>query len=276
MERKACKWLENRCYFFGQHAPTDQTSFRWVPCQLDLLYRLRTPGAIQRALISLPPNLDKSYKDILGRINGEEDGQLTQQILQIVAFNFRPLTLLGVCKILQIRSELRTFDETKRLNHPKDILDICGSLLTYDEEPEIITVAHYSVKTYLMSDLRDDDAYFQLNEEAQWPHTVGVSFALTPFQATQWRHCSKPRLCTREKISSTMRYSTELLIRKESETWASHYGVSSSHSSSARLMEGRTPKHGSDFCFQKVHLPRTLHCSTMPLHLFSLPWCSIY
>ncbi len=122
---------------------------------------------------------------------------MKQQILQIVALNFRPLTLLGVCKILQIRSELRTFDESKRLNHPKDILDICGSLLTYDEEPEIITLAH------------------QLNEEAQWPHTVGVSFALTPFQATQWRHCSKPRLCTREKISSTMRYSTGLLILYE-------------------------------------------------------------
>jgi len=58
------------------------------------------------------------------------------------------------------------------------------------------------------------------------------------------------------------------IIRKGPETWVSHYGVSSSHSSSARLMEGRTPKHGSDFCFQKVHLPRTLHRSTMLLRLF--------
>jgi hypothetical protein len=74
--------------------------------------------------------------------------------------------------MLQITSGLRTFDESKRLTHPKNILDICGSLLTYDEEPEIITLARQSVKTYLMSDLRGDAAYFQLNEEAKWPHTV--------------------------------------------------------------------------------------------------------
>jgi len=165
------------CCFFSQHTSTDQIRFRWVQCQLDILSRLRTPGAIQKALISLPPTLDISYQDILGRIDGEEDRQLTQQILQILAFNLRPLMLPAVCKMLQVTPGLRTFDESKRLTHPKDVLDICGTLLDYDKESEIVTLAHHSVKTYLMSDLRGDAAYFQLNEEEG--HRRMATYSLT-------------------------------------------------------------------------------------------------
>lgn len=116
-------------------------------------------------MTSLPPTLDKTYEELLGRIDGEEDRELTKQILEVLAFTLRPLTLSVVCEILQITPGLPRLDESKCLTQPTDILSICGSLLNHDKQSDIITLAHHSVKNYLISDLRDNVAYFQLDEQ---------------------------------------------------------------------------------------------------------------
>ena len=113
----------------------------------------------------MPPTLDKTYEELLGRIDGEEDRELTKQILEVLAFTLRPLTLSVVCEILQITPGLPRLDESKCLTQPTDILSICGSLLNHDKQSDIITLAHHSVKNYLISDLRDNVAYFQLDEQ---------------------------------------------------------------------------------------------------------------
>ena len=138
--------------------------FRWVQCQLDLLSKLRTPGAVQKALNSLPLTLDKTYEDPLARIDGEEDRALTKQILQFLAFSFRPLALEEVSTMLQITPGMHHLDESKCLTQPTDVLDICGSLLKYDEKTEKVALAHHSVKTYLTSSPRNSASYFRLEE----------------------------------------------------------------------------------------------------------------
>ena len=60
---------------------------------------------------------------------------------------------------------MRRLDESKCLTQPTDILSICGSLLHHDKQSDIITLAHHSVQSYLVSNLRDSVAYFQLNEQ---------------------------------------------------------------------------------------------------------------
>lgn len=102
---------------------------------------------------------------MLGRIDGEEDRALTKQILELLAFTLRPLTLSHVCEILQITPGMPRLDESKCLTQPTDILSICGSLLHHDKQSDIVTLAHHSVQSYLVSDLRDSVAYFQLNEQ---------------------------------------------------------------------------------------------------------------
>ena len=116
-------------------------------------------------MTSLPPTLDKTYEELLGRIDGEEDRALTKQILEVLAFTLSPLTLSVVCEILQITPGLPRLDESKCLTQPTDILSICGSLLNHDKQSDIITLAHHSVKNYLISDLRNNVAYFQLDEQ---------------------------------------------------------------------------------------------------------------
>ena len=136
--------------------------FRWVQCQLDILSRLRTPGAVREALTKLPPTLDKTYEGLLQRIDDDEDKSLAREILEILTFSFRPLRLQEVCEMLQITSGLRALDESKCLADPIDILSICGSLLTFQKESGLVALAHHSVKAYLTSELQGRNAYFRL------------------------------------------------------------------------------------------------------------------
>lgn len=142
---------------------TSSSRFRWVYCQLDLLSRLRTPGAVRNALKSLPPTLDKTYETLLSRIDGDEDKKLTREILELLAFSLRPLTLLEICEYLQITPGIRILDESKRLTDRKDVLSICGSLLNLSDQSGHVTLAHHSVKSYLTSDVKGDAGYFRLS-----------------------------------------------------------------------------------------------------------------
>ena len=138
--------------------------FRYVYCQLDLLSRLRTPGAVKEALTSLPPTLDQTYERLLMRIDGEEDMRLSREILEILCFCFRPLQLKELCEFLQITPGLPMLDESKRLTDPSDVLGICGSFLNYQEDRDVVALAHHSVKTYLLSDLPPSVRYFRISK----------------------------------------------------------------------------------------------------------------
>lgn len=143
-----------------------QGMFRWAQCQLDLLSRKRTPGGVREALKHLPPTLEKTYEQLLLGVEEGEDRDLTRQILEIVTFSLRPLTVDKVSETLQITPGMGELDESKRLNNPRDILAICGSLLEYRDSRHgigTVTLAHHSVKTYLTSDLQGSVSLFKLH-----------------------------------------------------------------------------------------------------------------
>lgn len=126
--------------------------------------KLRTPGAVKGALKSLPRSLDKTYEGLLSRIDEDEDRGLARKILNMLAFSFRPLSLREIRDVLQITPGIYHLDESKRLTNPKDVLSICGSLLSYRRDTDSVALAHHSVKTYLLSDLVGDVSYYKLSE----------------------------------------------------------------------------------------------------------------
>ena len=67
--------------------------------------------------------------------------------------------------MLQITPGMNILDEGKRLTHPKDILDICGSLLDYNEKQKTVTLAHHSVKTYLITNPQNSASYFKIDPQ---------------------------------------------------------------------------------------------------------------
>lgn len=86
---------------------------------------------------------------------------MAREILELLAFSTRPLSLAEICEYLQITPGLPSLDESKRLTNPKDVLSICGSLLHYSNGR--ILLAHHSVKSYLLSDIKGEAAYCRLD-----------------------------------------------------------------------------------------------------------------
>lgn len=136
-----------------------------MQCQLDILSKIRTPGAVRKALGNLPPTLDKTYEGLLDRIENDEDQNLAREILEILCFTHRPFTLHEISEMLQITPGRRELDESKCLADPKDVLSICGSFLNYQQHSGLVALAHHSVKTYLTSDLQGRARFFRLSEK---------------------------------------------------------------------------------------------------------------
>ncbi|KAF9233309.1 hypothetical protein BU15DRAFT_80242 [Melanogaster broomeanus] len=127
--------------------------FRWVQCQLDRLSDCRTQGHIRTVLGTLPKGLYETYDRILFDINKKEfDGQIVKSAM---------LWLVGALKPLQLRVLLEgvTFDiqnsgssSGDKFLSDADVLNVCGSLVSYNEKTDIVSLSHFSVKEYLLDE----------------------------------------------------------------------------------------------------------------------------
>jgi ankyrin repeat domain-containing protein 50 len=147
--------------------------FRWVFCQLEALKKcppLQDP--IRKALKNLPATLDETYERILGTIDDEDSQQIARRSLIWLAFSERSLYLKELAEAAVIDTQ---FSDPERLPDPRYILELLGSLVTIslkgtpsdddqddcsEESPrnnhkdvpgEVIRLAHFSVKEYLVS-----------------------------------------------------------------------------------------------------------------------------
>lgn len=178
---------------------------------------IRTPGAVREALTKLPPTLDKTYEGLLQRIASDEDKALAREILEILAFTYRPLRLQEVSEMLQITSGLRTLDDSKCLADPLDTLSICGSLLTYQKDSGVVALAHHSVMTYLTSELHGRNAYFRLIPNQAHKNLAIKCLAYLSFDAFSDGPC--PSASFRD------RYSCFSLLGYAAHHWAFHVGA---------------------------------------------------
>ncbi len=157
--------------------------------------------------------MDTTYEALLSRIDGEEDKGLTREILELLAFSFRPLDLDEVCEYLQITPGMMTLDESKRLTNPKDVLSICGSLLY--SSGGTITLAHHSVKSYLVSDIGGDAAYCQLNASEAHRNIAKKCLAYLSLEEFSSGPCT-------DKFGIEDRYRRYPLLGYATQQWARH------------------------------------------------------
>jgi ankyrin repeat protein len=130
-----------------------------------MLAKSRNLATLRRSLASLPQTLDQTYDRILTAIR-EEDRVYAIRILQWLTFSERPLTIEEVAEVaaIDIQSE-PIFDRDEVLIDPLEALDICSSLITVTgsaekrknqdgrlADPRMLSLAHYSVQEYLVSD----------------------------------------------------------------------------------------------------------------------------
>jgi hypothetical protein len=93
-----------------------------------------------------------------------------QRSLLWLSFNILPLPLSELWEAIAIEEGLAGIDEASLLSSPQDILHICGSLIRVSENDKEVTLAHLSVKEYLLSS--------KIRESP-----VAYSFALEPINA---------------------------------------------------------------------------------------------
>ncbi|KAF2823360.1 hypothetical protein CC86DRAFT_396160 [Ophiobolus disseminans] len=135
--------------------------FRWAVCQLNMLGECRNLAMLRESLATLPETLDKTYDRILCAIS-RKDCKYAMRMLQWLTFSARPLSVEEIAEVVAIdMARDPAFDRNEVLVDPLEALDICSSLVTITTKEtdggsgsaqQIITLAHYSVQEYLVSE----------------------------------------------------------------------------------------------------------------------------
>ena len=141
-------------------------SFRWVGCQLQSLADKDTIVDVRRALKSLPPSLYKTYRDTLVKVPLKERVRV-RQLLRWLSVQIRPMKITELSEAVVIvgkwsrsvlTDEERLMDKGRKM---KSYLKSVGSLVSYDPEAQTVTLAHTSVKEFLLSPSWQDDKDLQ-------------------------------------------------------------------------------------------------------------------
>ncbi|KAL8790513.1 MAG: hypothetical protein Q9195_006344 [Heterodermia aff. obscurata] len=129
--------------------------FRWAFCQINHLQTCRNLPTLREALRSLPKTLDETYSRILCNIPEEYSGYAVS-ILRWLSYAERPMRLAELGELIAVKlSGDPWLDTDIRFPDVRELLDIFPGLLQVDvneiEDP-IVSLAHFSVKEYLVSE----------------------------------------------------------------------------------------------------------------------------
>ncbi|KAK4242978.1 vegetative incompatibility protein HET-E-1 [Corynascus novoguineensis] len=131
--------------------------FRWAACQLDSFAVCMSPRAIEKALESLPRDLDETYRRMLRSIPVDIEKDAIR-LLQFLVHTKRPLAVSEVVEVIATQADEvpQSFDAKRRLFRETDVLRYCPSLVSlievskgYKTRKEL-HLAHFSVKEYLL------------------------------------------------------------------------------------------------------------------------------
>ncbi|KAH0372123.1 purine and uridine phosphorylase, partial [Aureobasidium melanogenum] len=131
--------------------------FRWVFCQLDALkVPLDYPG-LRQALDGLPDTLDETYSRILEGIPRQRMNQ-AMTVLNLLIWSDSPSRIdeLVDAVAINLDDEDPIFDPKNRMPVPEEVLKLCSSLVViswddYGMCEDVVQIAHFSVKEYLVS-----------------------------------------------------------------------------------------------------------------------------
>lgn len=126
-----------------------------MKCQIDTFCTLRSDKAIKEALTKLPRTLEDVYCHILQRIERDHGNDIwrVQKLLRWPVRGTRSLSLdeLSKCAGIDLESSAHSYDDINVITDPKDILEMCNSLVTISDDKAFVSLAHYTVKEFSMS-----------------------------------------------------------------------------------------------------------------------------
>ena len=94
---------------------------------------------------NLPIGLFATYDRILQNIL-DDDVEFAQKALSWLLVSDRPLRLTEVVDALAVDTQSRCLDRDATLNDEQDLLEICSSLVAYNEDTGVMSFSHFSVQ----------------------------------------------------------------------------------------------------------------------------------
>ena len=121
-----------------------------------------------------------------------ENSEQVRKALLLIAFSVKPLRCEELAEFAVIPGSSRVFDRGDRLFDPRDIIGLAAGFIIYDEVTGGLTLAHYSVKEYLLSSriMMGQARYFGLLEFTahQYITEASVSYMLSVADQTLGYH----------------------------------------------------------------------------------------
>lgn len=224
-----------------------------MQCQLVRLAHLKTPGQIRTTLAGMPATLDSTYEGILSRVD-DGDKEMVKEVLLLLTFCLRPLSLVEICEALQITPGLSHLDKNKLLLFPMDVVSVCGGLVDFDEDTGIVSLAHHSVKAYLTNpNRRGSTAYFYLSEDSANQYFAEKCLTYLSFQVFASGPC--PDTASQDKRQARFPF-----LAYAAYNWALHAGKVASIGPSLsiamkKFFSSPTSTHGNFLAWVQVLLP---------------------
>jgi len=126
--------------------------FRYARWLLGHLAAQRTGRAIRTALTEMPRSLNETYAMLLNRIPiSSPDRELLHRCLLWLSFAARPLKLAELAEAVLEHTD-ENVDNDCRLHSPEALFDVSQGLFDLNVDSGLVTLAHSSVKAFLVSD----------------------------------------------------------------------------------------------------------------------------
>jgi hypothetical protein len=104
---------------------------------------------VRQALNHLPSNLNETYERILLKMDEDErEGEVARRALDWLVVALAPLQLSQITEGLSIDPVQRVVNRDSGPLHGPALLDVLGSLVTYNEVTDIVILSHFSVKVH--------------------------------------------------------------------------------------------------------------------------------
>ena len=129
--------------------------FLWVEFQLDSICAQVSDNAIEKALESIPENMNATYERILDMINKKPRAQreLARKVLMCVAYTRSPLPISILAIGVSIENDTESLEALESSIPTKTtILSACSNLVSVDSHTQLVRFVHFSVQEFLTSD----------------------------------------------------------------------------------------------------------------------------
>ena len=125
-----------------------------MKCQFDVLCSCISDKKVQECLDRVPVGLDETYIRILTRLRTDHsiDIDMIKKMFLWLVHSLRPLKLIELAEAITLNESQDRMDFSAIATDPADVLRFSGGLVTTTDDGNIVGLAHFSIKEFLLSD----------------------------------------------------------------------------------------------------------------------------